>query len=125
MAAWKKKFWSEEAINIQSAPGAGWKSGLKFNSVSLEKGIVFVAQTSGKTAIDIAGRFERGLDMNGNAVVLGRGGRIVLDEEEQVVLLFNRESTQIEIRAADDVVATFPLGLKRKALGEVRPGVIH
>lgn len=110
-----KNFWSEEAINIQSAPGAGWKSGLKFNAVSLEKGIVFDAQTSGKTAIEIGGRFERGIDLNGNAIFLGRGGRIVLDEEEQVVMLFNRETRQIEIRVADDVLASFPLKAKNRA----------
>ncbi len=106
-----KNNWSDEAINIQSDPRSGWKAGLKFNQVSLEKGIVFDTGSSGKTAIDVAGRFERGLDLNGNTLVLGRGGKIVLDAEE-VVLLFNKEARQIEIRAGDALVAKFPLGAK-------------
>ena len=77
-------------MNIQSAPGSGWKTGLRFNGGDLGKGIVFDAETTGKTAIDVGGSYERGIDLRGNGLVLGRGGRIVLDEEENVVLLFNR-----------------------------------
>lgn len=106
----KKNLWSDEAVNIQSAPGSGWRIGLRFNGGSLGKGIVFDAETTGKTAIEVGGSYERGIDLRGNSMVLGRGGRIVLDEEENVVLLFNRTQRQIEIRAGDELVATFPLG---------------
>lgn len=40
----------------------------------------------------------------------GVRGCLVLDEDENVVLLFHRTQRQIEIRAGDELVATFPLG---------------
>ncbi|MCX7143123.1 MAG: hypothetical protein NT123_19095 [Proteobacteria bacterium] len=121
----KKNVWSDEAVNIQSVPGSGWKVGLRFNHASLGKGIVFDAETTGKTAIEVGGRFERGVDLSGNSLVLGRGGRIVLDEEENLVLLFNRTARQVEIRAAGELVATFPLAAKAESGGEARPGALH
>lgn len=120
-----KNRWSDEAINIQSDSSAGWKTGLKFNQVSLEKGIAFDTESSGKTAIDVAGRFERGVDLHGNSLFLGRGGKIVLDEEEKVELSFNKQLRQIEIRSGDELVANFPLAKKTKQVVPTPPGAMH
>lgn len=97
--------WSNEAINIQSDVGVGWKTGIRFDRVRTETAIDLGPESSGNLAIRIRGRYGIGLDMGNNSIRLDSGTRVCFEESNRICLRYNARRARLEFLNGSAVLA--------------------
>jgi hypothetical protein len=97
--------WSDEAINIQSDSGVGWKTGIEFEKVLTGTGIDFSPESSGDQAIRIRGNYDIGLDTGSSSIRLNADTRICFEESSKVCLRYNPRKARLEFLNGARVLA--------------------
>lgn len=97
--------WSDEAVNIQSDDGVGWRTGIKFDRVRTETALDFGPKSSGNQAIRIRGRYGVGLDLGGNGIRLAAGTRVCFEESDRICLRYNPNKARLEFLNGSGVLA--------------------
>jgi hypothetical protein len=94
-----------EAINIQSDPGTGWETGIKFDGTTVADGIRFTEASHGQRAIAVRGNYGVSLDAGKAPIRLDAGTPIELDGSGKIRMVYDPKTMRILFLNGDTVLA--------------------
>ena len=95
---------TDAAVNLQTALGASFVDGVRFDGTKTGTGLHFSATSTGTRAIWVEGTYAVGLDVGSNPIRLNAGTPIQLEATGQVTIRYL--PGRIEFRMGSRVIAT-------------------